>query len=75
MPTYEYKCPKCGHRFESFKPVHDPEANCPICGKEAKRLISPGAGVLFKGSGFYITDHRSDDYKRKAKQERESTAK
>ena len=37
MPTYEYKCPKCGHRFESFKPVHDPEANCPICGNKTQK--------------------------------------
>ena len=75
MPTYDYKCSGCSHRFEVFKPMTNSREDCPICGKEAKRLISAGAGFLFRGSGFYITDHRSDDYKRKAKQERESTAK
>ena len=73
MPTYDYKCPGCGHRFESFRPMTDPEADCPICGSKAKRLISAGAGFLFKGSGFYITDHRSPEYKRKADQDKAST--
>jgi putative FmdB family regulatory protein len=70
MPTYDYKCPACGHRFENFRPMADPEADCPICGTKAERLISAGAGFLFKGSGFYITDHRSSEYKRKADQDR-----
>jgi len=70
MPTYDYKCPACGHRFECFQPMTDPEADCPICGAKAKRLISAGAGLLFKGSGFYITDHRSAEYKRKADQDK-----
>jgi putative FmdB family regulatory protein len=74
MPTYEYKCPACGHRFESFRPMTDPEADCPVCGVKAERLISAGVGFLFKGSGFYITDHRSEEYKRKADQEKTSSA-
>jgi putative FmdB family regulatory protein len=71
MPTYEYKCQNCGHRFDIFRPVassaaEEPETDCPVCGKPAKRLISAGAGLIFKGSGFYITDHRSAEYKKKA---------
>jgi len=69
MPTYEYECPK-GHRFEVFQKMTDePVAACPECGAPAKRQISGGAGFLFKGEGFYITDYRSDDYKKKASQE------
>lgn len=70
MPTYDYKCPACDQRFESFRPMTDPEADCPLCGSKAERLISAGAGFLFKGSGFYITDHRSSEYKKKADQDR-----
>jgi len=66
MPTYEYRCPK-GHEFEVFQRMSDdPVAPCPTCGKDAERLISAGAGLLFKGSGFYITDYRNDAYKKKA---------
>jgi putative FmdB family regulatory protein len=66
MPTYEYRCPK-GHRFDLFQKMSDPPtAKCPECGKAAERQIVPGAGFLFKGEGFYITDYRSDDYKKKA---------
>jgi putative FmdB family regulatory protein len=73
MPTYEYECPK-GHRFEVFQKMTDePGAACPECGAPAKRMISGGAGFLFKGEGFYITDSRSDDYKKKASQESGST--
>lgn len=59
MPTYDYKCEKCGHRFEKFEKISDLEKEkcCPICGQIAKRLISNGAGVIFKGKGFYITDY------------------
>ena len=64
MPTYEYRCPK-GHRFDVFQKMSDPpEATCPECGKPAERMIVPGAGFLFKGEGFYITDSRSDEYKK-----------
>ena len=70
MPTYEYECPQ-GHRFELFQKMSDPpRAACPECGEEARRLLSPGAGLLFKGEGFYITDYRSDSYRKKAEAER-----
>ena len=66
MPTYDYQCQK-GHRFEVFQRMSDdPVAECPDCGEAAQRMISGGAGFLFKGDGFYITDYRSDDYKKKA---------
>lgn len=70
MPTYEYECGTCEHRFEKvLKITDDPEVVCPKCGAEAERLISGGAGLLFKGSGFYITDYRSPSYKQAAKKE------
>ena len=60
MPTYEYRCPQ-GHTFELFQKISDkPRAKCPTCGKLATRLISGGAGLVFKGSGFYITDYGKD---------------
>lgn len=60
MPTYEYVCPE-GHGFELFKKMSDdPSAVCPACGKPATRKISGGAGLVFKGSGFYITDYGKD---------------
>jgi putative FmdB family regulatory protein len=60
MPTYEYQCPD-GHRFEKFQKMTDkPRAKCPVCGKSATRKISGGAGLVFKGSGFYITDYGKD---------------
>ena len=69
MPTYEYECPKCGHRFEKFQSMSDPPVKtCPECGgRKVKRLIGTGAGLIFKGSGFYKTDYRSDSYKKGAK--------
>ena len=71
MPTYEYKCNKCGHRFEKFQPItSSPVRKCPECGKNAvERLISAGGGLIFKGSGFYITDYRDASYNEKAKAE------
>ena len=68
MPTYDYKCNACGHRFELFQSMSDkPKRKCPKCGKSAlERLIGLGAAVLFKGSGFYQTDYRSDSYKKSA---------
>lgn len=70
MPTYEYRCRDCGRDFEVFQRMSDrPVAPCPGCGRPAERLISGGAGFLFKGDGFYITDHRSEDYRRKAREE------
>lgn len=60
MPTYEYKCLKCDHRFELFqKMTADPVKECPVCGGEVKRLIGAGAGPIFKGSGFYQTDYKN----------------
>ncbi|HEX2249382.1 MAG TPA: FmdB family zinc ribbon protein [Gemmatimonadales bacterium] len=60
MPTYEYQCPE-GHLFDKFQKINDkPRAKCPVCGKAAVRKISGGAGLLFKGSGFYITDYGKD---------------
>ena len=58
MPTYEYKCPKCGTEFDLFQKMSSkPVAKCPKCGAQAKRLMSGGAGLVFKGSGFYLTDY------------------
>jgi putative FmdB family regulatory protein len=60
MPTYEYQCPE-GHEFELFQKMSEkPRAKCPECGKPAMRKISGGAGLVFKGSGFYITDYGKD---------------
>lgn len=68
MPTYDYECTKCGHRFEAFQSMSDkPLTKCPECRGKVKRLIGAGAGLIFKGSGFYITDYRSKDYKEKAR--------
>ena len=68
MPTYEYECSACGHHFELFQSITEPAARkCPACGKsKARRLISSGATIIFKGSGFYTTDYRSDEYKKRA---------
>jgi len=69
MPTYEYRCPR-GHHFEVFQRISEkPGAACPECGEPAQRQISAGAGFLFKGDGFYVTDYRSADYKKKASSE------
>ncbi|QYM80756.1 zinc ribbon domain-containing protein [Horticoccus luteus] len=61
MPTYEYVCPKCGHEFEQFQSMRDePLKKCPKCKKMGlKRLVGSGAGLIFKGSGFYITDYKN----------------
>lgn len=70
MPTYEYRCPSCGNEFEKFQRMSDePVAECPNCGAQSERRLSGGAGLLFKGSGFYITDYRSDSYKKAASSE------
>jgi putative FmdB family regulatory protein len=70
MPTYEYRCPECGTDFEKFQKMSDePGAPCPQCGAKAERRISGGAGLVFKGSGFYITDYRGDGYKKAAEAE------
>lgn len=76
MPTYEYECQRCGHVFERFQSMKDePLKRCPECRGKVKRLIGAGAGIIFKGSGFYETDYRSEEYRRKAKAEKESSTK
>ena len=78
MPTYEYLCTKCEHEFELFQPITDKAlSTCPkeLCARKpwgkgkVKKQIGAGAGLIFKGSGFYITDYRSDSYKEAAKKE------
>jgi len=68
MPTYEYECEACGHEFEKFQSITAPVMRkCPQCGKlKLRRLIGTGAGIIFKGSGFYQTDYRSDAYSKAA---------
>ena len=68
MPTYAYACQKCDHEFDAFQSITaKPLRKCPACGKASlKRLIGTGAGIIFKGSGFYATDYRSDGYKKAA---------
>jgi putative FmdB family regulatory protein len=74
MPTYEYRCPK-GHEFDLFQRMSDePRTACPECGKIAGRLLSGGAGLIFKGEGFYITDYRSDEYKKAASSDKEAAS-
>jgi len=71
MPTYEYRCPACGTDFEKFQKMSDPPAaECPGCGAAAERRISGGSGLVFKGSGFYITDYRGEGYKKAAEAEK-----
>ncbi|HUE17550.1 MAG TPA: zinc ribbon domain-containing protein [Planctomycetaceae bacterium] len=68
MPTYDYECKACHHRWELFQSIKaDAEKKCPKCGKrQAQRVIGAGAGIIFKGSGFYQTDYRSSAYKKAA---------
>lgn len=83
MPTYEYECQKCGRTFEFVQSMKDaalstcPKDKCrrkPWGRGRVKRLLSPGAGLIFKGSGFYITDYRSEGYKQAAKKDKEAAA-
>jgi putative FmdB family regulatory protein len=72
MPTYDYQCQTCGHEFEARQSMKDPHlTDCPQaeCAGPVRRKIGLGAGFIFKGSGFYITDYRSDSYKAAAKQD------
>ena len=66
MPTYDYRCESCGHEFEHFQSMKSPVLRkCPECGTlKLRRLIGTGGGLIFKGSGFYITDYRSDSYQK-----------
>jgi putative FmdB family regulatory protein len=68
MPTYDYVCEACQHEFELFQSIKDePKRKCPECGRQKlRRLIGPGAAIVFKGSGFYKTDYRSESYKKAA---------
>lgn len=75
MPTYEYKCKKCGLTFDVFQSMTDePVKTCPTCKGDVERLIGAGAGLIFKGSGFYITDYRSDSYSKAAKADSSKTS-
>ena len=70
MPTYDYKCLECEVQFEKFQGITAPLLEeCPECNGKVKRLIGAGAGLIFKGSGFYITDYRSEGYKESAKKD------
>ena len=74
MPTYDYVCGRCGHEFEHFQSISSPvKRKCPECGElSLKRLIGPGGGVIFKGSGFFQTDYRSESYKKGAEAEKKA---
>ncbi|HEU5116246.1 MAG TPA: FmdB family zinc ribbon protein [Isosphaeraceae bacterium] len=74
MPTYDYICDGCGHEFEAFESIKaDPQRICPECQAESlRRKLGPGAAILFKGSGFYQTDYRSDSYKKAARADKPS---
>ena len=75
MPTYDYECMKCGHAFEVFHSMSaEPKKHGPQCRGKVQRLISGGAGLLFKGTGFYTTDYRSEGYKSAAKADKPATA-
>ena len=76
MPTYDYVCENCGYEFEQFQTITaKPIRKCPRCGREGvKRLIGVGAGIIFKGSGFYETDYRSESYKKAAEKEKSPTS-
>ncbi|MCY4544416.1 MAG: zinc ribbon domain-containing protein [Gemmatimonadetes bacterium] len=75
MPTYQYRCNECDYEFSEFQSITaDPLSTCPECGGAVQRLISGGAGFLFKGDGFYITDYRSENYKKAEKADKESSS-
>ena len=75
MPTYEYECRECGHFFEKFQSMKDERIKtCPECNGPVDRLFGTGAGIIFKGSGFYETDYRSDSYQKGAQKASSSSA-
>lgn len=75
MPTYDYQCDACDHEFELFQSINDQiKRKCPECGRmKLRRLFGTGAAIMFKGSGFYQTDYRSDSYKKAAAADKKST--
>ncbi|MGP0066375.1 MAG: FmdB family zinc ribbon protein [Isosphaeraceae bacterium] len=75
MPTYDYICDECGHEFEAYESIMaQPRTECPECKQlKLRRKIGPGAAILFKGSGFYQTDYRSDSYKKAAEADKSSS--
>jgi putative FmdB family regulatory protein len=78
MPNYDYQCKKCGHEFEVFQRMSaDRLTDCPLeeCDGEVKRLLGTGAGIIFKGSGFYETDYRSDSYNKAKKADSDASKK
>ena len=76
MTTYDYVCDACNHSFELFQSIKDdPKKKCPECGRQKlRRLIGPGAAIVFKGSGFYKTDYRSESYKKAAAADKTSSS-
>ncbi len=76
MPTYDYQCRACDHEFELFQSITaGVKRKCPECGRlKLRRLIGPGAAVVFKGSGFYQTDYRSDSYRKAAEADKKATS-
>jgi len=76
MPTYDYECTACGHQYEQFQSITaSPLRKCPACGaRKLRRLIGTGGGIIFKGSGFYQTDYRSDSYRKAAEKDKGGTA-
>ncbi len=76
MPTYEYRCKECGHQFEEFQNITaEPIKECPACQGKVERLISGGTGLIFKGSGFYITDYQRNSNGAASSNEKKSTEK
>jgi putative FmdB family regulatory protein len=76
MPTYDYECDGCGHKFELFQPMTaSPQRKCPACHtRKLRRLFGTGAAIVFKGSGFYQTDYRSESYRKDAAEAKKSTS-
>lgn len=76
MPTYDYECDACGHTLEVFQGINDPvKKKCPECGRsKLKRLFGTGAAIVFKGSGFYQTDYRSEGYKKAAEADKKASS-
>lgn len=77
MPTYDYECDACGHEFELFQGINEPvKKKCPECKKnKLRRLFGTGGAIMFKGSGFYQTDYRSESYKKAASSDKQTETK